>query len=460
MPLNNDSIVSSKIQFTSNDLLPLAAISGRTRINSSLLATVIFEKVPFAINNGGELYFYSNGVYQPKGDKAIAELLHRLLTLLNREGQWSMYGENEVIHLIRSFARPLPDKPSELFINFKNGMYSWQEMTLLPHSPDYLSYTQLPVEYNPRCSSHTWDDFLASILPNPAEDAKKLLYQILALFMIPYTDLQTCFILLGEGSNGKSTFLRGLTALLGRENVSNVSLHDLEGNRFASSALVGTLANICADLPTGRIKDISILKGLTGEDSLQMEYKHKASFSYKSYARPIFSCNQMPAIDDQSEATHRRLMCIQFPNVFTGLTNPDEDSITDRLTTPEALSGAVNAAIPYIEPMVQYNKIVIPNSLEDWVSYYIPVPRKMKQWIFDNIELGMFDEYVVFQDAFTRLAREIPEVGSKKAFAQALRVFFPTAERTDKRVKNRPNEIVRVYKNIRLKAGNPLGLVQ
>jgi hypothetical protein len=50
---------------------------------------------------------------------------------------------------------------------------------------------------------------------------------------------QRCVVLVGEGDNGKSTFLSLLTRFLGPENVTGQSLYRLSTNRFAPAELQG-----------------------------------------------------------------------------------------------------------------------------------------------------------------------------------------------------------------------------
>jgi hypothetical protein len=58
--------------------------------------------------------------------------------------------------------------------------------------------------------------------------------------------------------------------------------------------LFGKLANIFADLPSKAIDDGGMFKSLTGEDYVTAERKNKDPFSFRPYARLLFSCNEIP----------------------------------------------------------------------------------------------------------------------------------------------------------------------
>ena len=79
-------------------------------------------------------------------------------------------------------------------------------------------------------------------------------WELAAWLMLPITSIQKAVLCLGAGCNGKSVFMAALVAFLGKRNCTAISLHKLEGNPFATSRLVGKLANICPDLPAARLR--------------------------------------------------------------------------------------------------------------------------------------------------------------------------------------------------------------
>ena len=56
-----------------------------------------------------------------------------------------------------------------------------------------------------------------------------------------------------------------------------------------------------------------MFKALTGEDFITAERKNKDPFSFRPYARFLFSCNEIPRnYGDKSEGFYRRLIIIRF----------------------------------------------------------------------------------------------------------------------------------------------------
>ena len=124
------------------------------------------------------------------------------------------------------------------------------------------------------------------------------------------TRMQKFLILVGSGGSGKSTLIRLLETILGEDNLSHVSLKELS-QRFASYGLMGKLCNSCADLETGALEDTSVLKKLLGEDGIRAEAKGKDAISFKSYAKMLFSTNELPLVlSERSNGFFRRVMVL------------------------------------------------------------------------------------------------------------------------------------------------------
>ena len=103
------------------------------------------------------------------------------------------------------------------------------------------------MKYDPNAECPLIQKFLEEITGSK-EDAE-ILIEVIGYCLYRSYPIQKALMLVGDGANGKTTFLRLLTRFLGHQNVSNRSLHELETNRFAKASLFGKLANIYDDLP-------------------------------------------------------------------------------------------------------------------------------------------------------------------------------------------------------------------
>jgi putative DNA primase/helicase len=179
-----------------------------------------------------------------------------------------------------------------------------------PHDPKYFSTVQLKTRYDPEAKCPRWMEFLHSSLDEPEIH---LLQEIFGYCLVPITKAQKSFLLCGMPEVGKSKILGVLQELLlGAENVSNIPLQNLT-DRFQPAELFGKMANIYADLPDKKIDDVGMFKASTGEDYITGERKHKDPFTFKPYARFVYSCNDLPPnYGDRSDAFYRRIIIIRF----------------------------------------------------------------------------------------------------------------------------------------------------
>ena len=201
------------------------------------------------------------------------------------------------------------------WINFRNGFFDPVTGQLKDHDPEYKAVNQVPHVYDPEAevSGQAVEDWLRFAVADP--DDREMLLQYAGYCLTRDTRQQKFLILNGEGGTGKSTVIRMIEAMIGSENISNISLSELT-QRFASYGLLGKLLNSCADLEVQALEDTSTLKKVLGEDTLRGEAKGKDSFSFKSYAKLIFSTNELPVIKaEKTNGFYRRLLILPMNRV-------------------------------------------------------------------------------------------------------------------------------------------------
>jgi len=280
---------------------------GKIRLMPGILANHLAEQFK-AFYCAEQYYYYDNGVYTVRADKDARATVRTYLNprdvtlfqINDVEGQWQL--------IIRKPIREI--NPNSFIINTQTGLYNVLDDTFRPHDPAYLSTVQIKAKFDPEAGCPRFIEFLRSVLDEPEIG---LLQEIYGYFLVPITKAQKSFMLVGLANTGKSTILSVVQELLlGAENVSNIPLQMLS-ERFQPAELFGKLANIYADLPSKKIDDAGMFKAVTGEDFISGERKHKDPFSFKPYARFMYSCNDIPKnYGDRSEAFYRRLIIIRF----------------------------------------------------------------------------------------------------------------------------------------------------
>jgi putative DNA primase/helicase len=338
----------------------LALAPGVDKPKAAHIAEVIKDTPEHFAQDGFEtwdarrLSIYRRGVYQARGAEAVAKYTKAILRANHVEGSWSTRLAAETTEYLRTDAPELPNAPSLDTLNVLNGLLDVRTGKLRPHDPAFLSAVQLPVIYDADVTCPAWERQIEETWP---EDAVKagLPWAIVAYLMLPITSLQKAILLLGEGGSGKSVYLAALIAFLGLSNISAVPLQKLEEDRFAASMLIGKLANIFADLPSQHLETSAIFKSITGGDLVPAEFKFRAQFSFRPFARLVFSSNQPPISRDASDAFFERWLVVPFEKKFRGTeVERNRAELDQALAAPAELSGVLNKALAALPALLRY----------------------------------------------------------------------------------------------------------
>ena len=264
---------------------------------------------------GYEPYIYDQGVYKIDKDgieikSIIKKYLYERFTKARIINQiYNLLFEDKEI---RKDFEDLNKFPSH-WICFQDCMLDVKTMQEIPHNPKYYCINQVPWMYSDvkkSVSKGYFDKYAKESIPDP--DDLKMLLQFSGYCLTRATEQQKFLLLTGEGGTGKSQIITMVQTAVGNKNCSHVALQNLS-QRFQSSSLVGKLLNCCADLPLDAMEDISVLKMAIGEDDIQTERKGQESFSFRNYAKLLFSANSVPpATGERTNAFYRRLYVLKM----------------------------------------------------------------------------------------------------------------------------------------------------
>ena len=255
----------------------------------------------------GRLHIYKDGIYVADDDEIRAEMI-TVIPGLNKTKRNEVY--DYINLLIRDDIRLL----SANLIAFKNGVYNIENGEFTDFSPDYIITNKINWNYNPASESELAENVLKKLSCND-EKIEALLKEVIGYCFYRYNELGKAFILTGDKSNGKSTFLDMISYLLGAENISSLDLAEL-GERFKTAELFGKLANIGDDIKGDFIPDLAIFKKLVTGDRVNVERKGLNPFEFNNYSKMLFSANKIPRVKDETGAVLRRLIIVPFNAKF------------------------------------------------------------------------------------------------------------------------------------------------
>lgn len=356
---------------------------------------------------GGECYQYRDGVYV----EASSHVRNTIKDMILVDNLITQNRIMECFRLICDDTR-LQRSSAELnrdknLINFQNGVWDIQQRKLLPHDSKYLQTLQIPhsvEEYKPFVETRLYDFFMKTKLPK--EDIKMLLKYMAYCLTLDY-GLKTFMILCGQSNTGKSVLIRFFETLIGKVNVSSLSMHELN-MRFYPSQLYNRLLNSCADNSSLPLSSIENLKKITGGDQIMHEKKGKEPFFFVPFCKLIFSFNQLPLqLEEKSNAFYKR-MRILFMNTELFL---DNDYVND-LCSDEG----VTEIIPFLLKLLPIREIPRTSSSDKYVESLRQDSDSIHAFIAKKCKIG--ENYTIdkstLYEAYCRFCIDNGRESSKK----------------------------------------------
>lgn len=343
---------------------------------AATLARDILALGPLAQGIDDRMWSYADGVWSPD-PHVVRNRAGRLLGEHYRRN----HGTNAE-DMVRGQVPFITSEPVAEMINFRNGLYAWQADTLTPHDPAVLSTVQLAVDYDPGAACPEFDRFLPEVVP---ADLIEVVWELIGYLMMSGNPLHKAVMLLGAGRNGKGTFLRTVTALLGQRNITSVSLYDLTATRFSTASLFGKIANIAGDIDGTYLENTAIFKAITGEDVISAEHKGRDRFDFTPWAVPVFSANKVPGSADVTTGYLARWVILPFPNSFLGREDP---GLSDRLTTKAELAGIAAKAVPALRRLMARRRFEAPASAVEATEEFTRRVDQVRTWVAECCDVS------------------------------------------------------------------------
>jgi putative DNA primase/helicase len=388
--------------------------------------TFLFDKFAVFLKNNAhiikinnQLHFYENGIYRAGKKKIEAEML-KLIPQLSRSKR------NEVYEYLDTTIQENSQSTDADLIAFRNGIYNINTNELIPGSPEHIITNRINWDYNPNAYNELADGVLNKISCHDCE-IRALLEELIGYCFYRRNELGKAFILTGEKNNGKSTYIDMIETLLGEENISSLDLKELP-ERFKTAEVFGKLANLGDDIGDEFIPNTGIFKKLVTGDGITGEKKAQDPFKFHSFAKLLFSANNIPRMGKgkDSAALVRRLVIIPFDARFD-VNDPDyKPYIKYELRKQPTMEYLILIGLEGLKRILKNNKFTtsskVQKSLEEYEEINNPILGFFKEIgrdgvmneVTNKIYLG-YQEYCI-RDNVTAL--------SNIEFSRQVKKFF------------------------------------
>lgn len=242
-------------------------------------------------------YLY-NGQYWQRisNDKAQQSIIRsRLTSMLGNEYTSKIVGQALRIILDKSLneTRTNVFERNYNIVSFKNWAIDIDTLEVEPNKPNLYNLVGFNYDLELKNKPTVTLKFITDML---GDSTQFFCEYIGYMFKRKYEPFNTFVIVQGGAGTGKSTLFNLVQKLLGNENVSSASLHELANDRFMGYQLVDKSANIRSDISKSFIKESSFIKNLVGSDTITVQNKGGQPIEYNNYAKLLFSANETPAM--------------------------------------------------------------------------------------------------------------------------------------------------------------------
>lgn len=379
------------------------------------------------------LYGFIDKYYQRLNETKLKRLFYDYYEKYD-PGGWNIGKTRHLLGVIDTLCdfRTMTPKPNRISVN--NGTLCLDgEQRLIESSwdpADDITY-HLDFDYNPKAQCPVYDRFIRDI----ACDDKSLantFNEVLGYTLSGEGGADKLFVLIGEGANGKSTYMKIIESMLGPDQVAHLPPHKMSEKMFYIHDMRRARANMVYELPSSTtLEELfnDTVKAIVVGDPVQAEIKGGDSYSLKLPTKIIVATNYLPKIKSvPGEAVLRRYLLLPFNASFSG-DKVDRDIFRKILEEREGvLKRAVSGYRRLAKNSFRFSyEAESRNRISDAIEAYCPV------FVFarDNIVAadGKRITYKVLRSRYTHWRREkctIEDFMSDEAFSVELKRALST----------------------------------
>jgi putative DNA primase/helicase len=205
-------------------------------------------------------------------------------------------------------------------LNCPNGVVDLRIGELRNHDPgDYI--TKLcPTRFDPLATCPHWEAFIYSVF-RKNEEMVTFMQRYLGWCLSGDVSEDLLAVFWGAGSNGKSTLIETVLAVMGGEYASPGSeelVREKKGDSHPTHVadLFGRRFCPIVETPEDMRMDVAKVKRLTGRDKLKARRMREDLWDFTPSHKIVLCTNYKPQVVDMSHALWRRLCLVEFPQRF------------------------------------------------------------------------------------------------------------------------------------------------
>lgn len=281
-------------------------------------------------------YVYTGKKWQTDMTGEVIKLADKLLVIMKKEYAMCVDEDqekafNKHLHytrsnkgkqaMIREIQHRLASLPSDFdkdiwHLNTQNGVLDLKSGQLEEHSSNRMLSKITNTEYSDKIDCPRWKQFLEDIFAGNKE-LLSYIQKAIGYSLTGSTDEQCMFFCVGNGRNGKSTFLDTISDIFG-DYTANIQPETIMIKPYSGAAnsdiarLKGARFVTTVEPNEGVRLNEGLVKQLTGGDKVTARFQYGSEFEYSPEFKIWMGTNHKPIIRGRDEGIWRRLHLIPF----------------------------------------------------------------------------------------------------------------------------------------------------
>jgi P4 family phage/plasmid primase-like protien len=307
-------------------------------------------------------------------------------------------------------------RTTEHKINFKNGVLDIHSKNFMPHSAALGFRYVLGFDFDPYATCPNFDAMLERITHSNPEAIALLNEAGGFAVMGGRYHPHKAIVLVGDGANGKTTWINTICAVAGRGNYSSLTLLDIQQSEYNRQLIDGKLFNISEETSVRSFADSSMFKRLVGGGVIQVRKPYKDPYEIQNTAKIIITCNELPASYDSTHGFARRLIVIPFARKFTKNDKDYDPNIEDKIN--EELPGVFNRLFAAYLTLKKNNSFTECKLADDKLEEYKDEIDTVRNWAKENVAYfhngSMHTKFITLPDMYSAYKTRV-EMGGERA---------------------------------------------
>ena len=274
-------------------------------------------------------------------------------------------------------------------LNLADGVMDLRNCTWHESKPEQMCRKMAPITYDPMAECPTFMAFLNSVQPDPA--CQEFIQLFLGYSLTGVVRDHMFPIWQGGGRNGKGTLIEEVAKIMGDYAVAIDPGLLLERQNEAHPTermqLLGARLVFCSEPDEKKGLSMSIIKRLTGNDTISAHYMHKDNVTFKPTHKIVLLVNPKPIISAQhiDIATWDRIRLLEWNSTFTR----DLGNIDTEL--PEKLRAEAAGIFAWmVQGCERWNMdgVNYPESVRKATDIYRAETDTVRRWVDDNCHIA------------------------------------------------------------------------